>query len=347
MSRSSISSSSRLRRGALALVVCLLLLEMGVRLPPVKVALSAALDPYESLLWYNKNIQSYGKQLRDGSHYDLWLLGASYIMSGLDPTIMADTLAAANHPLTVQNYGYTFMQNLSDMAVVVGRWMLRYDQPRYALIGLQWRNMSSDGQRAARARSSPMERMVIYQDHLDDWFMALVYQNSQLFRDATLTRYALTVPLEDTDVPDLPTGGYAPRARIMPCEPSQWTDVDKPTQADFESHLARLDTLIEALRQNGVAVAVVNIPSPECAVRYNYSSLERYEQTYLDPLAAHLQAINVPFGELDRRFFAAYPDIDAQRVYYYDDSHPNTDGARLLSVWAGEFVAAWLNGLEQ
>ena len=342
------SSAHRLRRGVLALLLCLLLLEIGVRLPPVKAALSTALDPYETLLWYSLNMPAYQKQLQDGPHYDLWMLGSSYMMSGLDPRIVQAHLAETGNPMTVQNYGYTVMQNLSDMAVVVEQWMFRYDRPRYALIGLQWSNMSSDGQRAAVARSSPMERMVIFQDTPEDVVMRAVFQNSALFRFATLARNALTVPPEQAAVPELPQGGYVTRDNMaMTCDRSLWTDVDKPTAEEFESHLTRLDDLINALRQKGVEVGVVNIPSSYCALRRSYVSQEHYEQMYLDPMVAHMQAIHVPYAELDRRFFTAYPDVDEQVKFYYNASHPNTEGAKVFSAWAGEFVASWLNGQEQ
>jgi hypothetical protein len=332
-------TAKRLRRSLLAILMGLLMLEIGVRLPPVHAALSSTLDPYETLLWYSKNMLSYRMDFDSGKHYDLWLLGSSYMMTGLDPEIVGDTLAAADDPLTVQNYGFTGMINLADMALVVDRWLLNADKPRYAIIGLQWSNMSSDVKRPIRARSSPMERMLIFRDAPDDWVSAFVYQNSVLFRFATLARNALLIPLEQTDVPDLPKGGYVPRNQAMTCDRSLWTDNDKPTAAEFESHLVRLGALINMLHRNGVEVGVVNIPSSYCALRRSYSSQEHYEQFYLDPLAAYLQATGVPYAELDRRFFAAYPDVDEQVTFYYNASHPNSEGAKLFSLWTGEFAA--------
>jgi hypothetical protein len=47
----------------------------------------------------------------------------------------------------------------------------------------------------------------------------------------------------------------------------------------------------------------------------------------------------VPYAELDRRFFAAYPDVDEQVTFYYNASHPNSEGAKLFSLWTGEFAA--------
>lgn len=336
------STMHRLRRGVLVLLLCLLLLEIGVRLPPVHAALSTALDPYESLLWYIMNMPAYLKQLQNGPHYDLWMLGSSYMMTGLDPRIVQAQLAVTGNPTTVQNYGYTGMTNLSEMALVVERWMLQYDKPRYAIIGIQMSNLF-DGKLPARARSSPMERMIIFNDSPENQMVQFVFQNSDLFRFATLARNALTVPAEKTVVPEFPVGGYVERNKTMTCDPAVWASTYNPPAEAFEGHVARLDALINAFRQNGVEVAVVNIPSSYCGLRGGYSSTENYEQMYLDPLAAHLQAINVPYAELDRRFYAAYPDVDEQVTFYSNASHPNAEGAKLFSAWTGEFAAAWLN----
>ena len=343
------STTHRLRRGVLALLLCLLLLEISVRLPPVHAALSTALDPYESLLWYDNSMLAYQNLLRDGQQHDLWMLGSSYMMTALDPRIVQAQLAATGNLTTVQNYGYTVMQNLSDMAVVVERWMFSFYKPRYALIGLHWGNFSADGRRTARARTSPMERSLIFQDTLNDRLGGVIYRNSALFRFATLARNALTIAPERTVIPTLTEGGYtaAVTDKVFGCDPTSYTDVNKVTQEQFDSHLVRLDTLIDALQRNGVTVGVVSIPNSYCSYRRFYATPEDYVQLYLDPLAAHLQARGISYAELDRRFFSAYPDGEEQASFYYNASHAKLKGAELFSAWTGEFVASWLNGQEQ
>ena len=99
MSLSSTSSSKkagwpRLRRDILCVVVALLALELVMRLDPVRLSLSQALDPYENLLWYSDYMPSYRDQLVHGPHYDVWMVGSSYMMTGLQPQWVQEQMAA-------------------------------------------------------------------------------------------------------------------------------------------------------------------------------------------------------------------------------------------------------------
>lgn len=336
-------TTHRLRRGVLALVMCLLLLEIGVRLPPVHAALSAALDPYESLLWYYGSMPAYQAQLRDGSHYDLWLLGSSYLATAINPSLMQDQLATEGVPLTVQNYGFSLMQNLSDMALVVERWMFTLDKPRYALIGVGWGNYGSNGLRPTKARTSPMERATIFRDTLHDIVGGWVYAHSDLFRYATLARYGLTVPVEQTEIQPMPVGGFVANKDTYQCDEALWVNTNRVMPYDMPGHLQRLDALIDTLQRNNVPVAVVSIPVPFCSYRRVYTDTDSYINLYLEPMKTHLAERGIPYAEFDRRFFAAFPDPADQEIYYNDPSHPNEKGAAIFSEWAGEFVAEWLH----
>ncbi len=141
MSPSSTSSSNlgwrRLRREVLRLALVLLLLEIIVRVEPVKSLLADALDPYENLLWYSDIMPAYQDQLQNSAHYDVWLAGSSYMMTGLQPEwVQAELESGEESGLTVQNYGMTDMRNLYDMAAVYDRWMLQMDQPDYLIMGI-------------------------------------------------------------------------------------------------------------------------------------------------------------------------------------------------------------------
>jgi|GEM_PF-5404324 len=335
------TASRRLRRGALALVLSLLVLELAVRFPPLNAALSSALDPYERLLWYYPAMPAYQAQLRS-SHYDLWLVGSSYLATALEPQQVQARLEAGGLSVSVQNYGFSLMQNLADMSLVMARWMLTLDKPRYALIGLHWGNFGWNGARPARARSSPMERATIFRDTLEDSLGGLMYASSALFRYAALARNAFIVPREKTDLQDMPLGGYVANKETYQCDETLWTQENRVTPEDMTGHLARLDALIDVLQKNGVRVAVVSIPYQYCALRRSYSDTESYIALYLEPVAAHLAARGIPYAEFDRRFYAAFPSGEEQASYYNDPSHPNEKGAVILSAWAGEFAAEWL-----
>jgi hypothetical protein len=343
---SPISGWRRLRREVLRLVIVLLLLEIVVRVDPVKSLLSNALDPYENLLWYADIMPAYQDQLQHGPHFNVWLAGSSYMMTGLQPEWVQSQLAAEGEDgLTVQNYGMTDMRNLYDMAAVYDRWMLPMDQPDYLIIGISVFNFSTTAD--ATARNSPMERTFIFPDSVDDYAAGWLFQSSALFRYALLARNATFIPRDEALLKPHPLGGYiaGPNA-FENCNPNEWKAPDAPQDPYPAEVFAPLDRFLEVAQSRQIPVMVVDIPLQYCNMRRFFSSREAYESNYIQPVMTHLQEKGIPFLELATPFYAEVP-LDEQRLYFMDRHHPNSEGARLFSQWTGEFATNWLKTLSE
>jgi hypothetical protein len=346
MSLSSTSSSKptgwrRARRELLRLVIVLLVLELVVRFGPGHSILSSALDPYENLLWYSDIMPAYRQQLTNGPHYDMWLAGSSYMMTGWQPEwFQADLNAHGIQNLTVQNYGMTDIRQLGDMAQVFDRWMFRMDQPEYMVIGVSVFNASATGR--APITASPMERAIIFPESIDDLVNGWLYNASALYRYSLLARNATFIPLEEAALKPHPLGGYIPGdTPFENCNPDEWKPADFQQDRYPESLFAGLDRLIEVTQARGIPVVVVEIPLQYCNMRRFFASEETYQQNYLAPLTAHLQANRIPFFNMATRFYEEVPD-EEQYLYFMDRHHPNSRGAEVFSAWAAEFVADWL-----
>jgi hypothetical protein len=335
-----------LRREIVRLAIVLLLLEIVVRVDPVKSLLSDALDPYENLLWYADIMPAYQDQLQHGPHYDVWLAGSSYMMTGLQPEwVQAQLAVEEENGLTVQNYGMTDMRNLNDMAAVYERWMLSMDQPDYLIIGISVFNFSTSAD--STARNSPMERTFIFPDSVDDYAAGWLFRGSALFRYALLARNATLIPRDEALLKPHPLGGYidGPNA-FENCNPNEWKAPDAPQDPYSAEQFAPLDRFLEAIQARQIPVMVVDIPLQYCNMRRFFSSREAYESNYIELMTAHLQEKGIPFLELATPFYAEVP-LDEQRLYFMDRHHPNSEGARLFSQWTGAFAADWLKTLSE
>lgn len=350
MSHSSISSSKlavadevpsswrRIRRDVLILVGVLLALEIILRVGPVHAWLAQHLDPYENLLWYSPTTPAYQQQLLAQPEYDVWLLGSSYMMTALDPQQMQSTLPDG---VTAQNYGFSSMRNLDAMSKMV-EWLLTLDQPRYVVLGVNYRNFTPTAAESARAEDSPYENVFIYTDSVDEVIAGFLFNNSFLYRYGILARNATFIPFEKTILPDIPSGGFtALDNTVEDCV----TDYGvRDAVFDMAPGLARMDALINTVRSHDIPIAVLNMAMPVCALS-GFENFDDYSHQYLDTVAAHLASQNVPFHALDPQFYAEIPPEEQWR-YFSDQSHANITGAALFSTWAGDFIAEWLHTQE-
>ena len=341
---SPVSGWRRFLREMLRLAAVLLLLEIVVRVDPVKSLLADALDPYENLLWYADIMPAYQDQLQHGPQYDVWMVGSSYMMTGLQPEwVQAQLAAAGENSLTVQNYGMTDMRNLYDMAAVYDRWMLQMDQPDYLILGISVFNFSATGD--SNARNSPMERTFIFPDSVDDYAAGWLFRSSALYRYSLLARNATFIPRDQALLKPHPLGGYidGPNA-FENCNPEEWKAADavqEPYPADF---FAPLDRFLEVVQAYQIPVMVVDIPLQYCNMRRFFPSRDIYESNYVQRISAHLSEKGIPLIDLETLFYAEIPQ-DEQQLYFMDRHHPNSEGARLFSQWTGALAAEWIRGL--
>lgn len=348
MSPSSTSNSkwARVRRDALRLMGIWVMLEALLRIGPIQTFVASKLDPYENLLWYNDIMPSYRQQLVNGPHYDVWVIGSSYMMTSIDPVQVQNEVQAAGFAgMTFQNYGMDGMRNMSEMAAVFDRWWLEIDQPEWVVIALAEENFVNNAERPGRVVLSPMENMFIFPDTVDDYVARFLYSTSAVFRYGVISRNALLVAPERTLVTDYPSGGWRPSENTYePCDFS----VFKPpefNQAAFEAGIERFDQLVEAFRKRDIPILAVNIPLSACGLRRFYTSFEDYQQDYLVPITAHIAELGIPFLELDTRFYAEVPESE-QHLYFSNLSHPNQIAGQMFSSWTADFIVEKLGEAE-
>jgi hypothetical protein len=286
---------ARLRREIFRVFVVLLLLELVARVDPVKSWLANTLDPYENLLWYSENMPAYRDQLLHGPHYDLWLAGSSYMMTGLQPEWVNSAIADQGHKgLTVQNYGMTDMRNLYDMADVYDRWMLQMDQPKYMVIGISVFNFSAKGD--STAHGSPMERTYIFPDSIDDYLSGWLFRNSDLYRYSLLARNASFIPRDEAVLKPHPLGGYIKGDTAFEgCDPSEWKAPDSAQDPYPQEVFAPLDRFIHVVQARHIPLVIVDIPLQYCNMRRFFPSREAYETNYIQQVTTHIAAKNIPF----------------------------------------------------
>lgn len=349
MSPSSTSSSNpvrRVQRGGLILLAALLLIEAVLRLPPVDAWLDVNIAPYENLLWYDSFMPSYAADLRQSGPYEIWLIGSSYMMTGLDPALIYEDLAANGFgSLRVQNYGMNRMTNLTTMSQMLDAWLLNLSTPQYMVLGLSVRNFIPVAGETTAAETSPYESIFIFPESLDDRIAGLLYQNSALYRGAVLARNATLLPLSSTL--RSPRGGYVNRRQTLDCAAQLRPELanDPDLRLDVPAGLARLDVLLSVLERRDIPVLVVGIPAPACTVDFFYGGYDAYMQTYVGAVEAHLGARGVAFSMLDARFnaFATPPE---QTLFFEDAHHPNAQGADVFSAWTAEALVSWLSEMQ-
>ena len=337
------SGWERLRREIARVIVIFLLLEIIARIPLVKSFLANKLDPYENLLWYSENMPVYKHQLLNGPHYDVWMGGSSYMMTGLQPLwVQSEANAQGIAELTFQNYGLNAMQNLNDMADIYDKWMFQMDQPQYMVLGISISNFTQSAKLGSRARSSPMERTYIFPTSIDDYIGGWLFNNSVLYRYALLLRNATFIPQGAALLQPMPLGGFVEGIdSFTGCDSKAWVPTTTPPGLTVFNDFSSLDHFINVIRARNIPIAVVNIPRQYCGLRLSFSNYDDYASSYLMNVSKHLKDLDVPFLDLDTQFYAQIKENE-QYQYFRDISHPNTEGARLFSQWTGDFVAKWL-----
>ncbi|MBZ0282663.1 MAG: hypothetical protein K8L97_18120 [Anaerolineae bacterium] len=341
MSLSSTSSSkwARLRRDVLRLIGIWLLLEVTARVDPVRSLLATKLDPYENLLWYSDLLPAYHDQLLNGPHYDVWMIGSSYMMTSLDPAQIQDEMQAAGFEgMTFQNYGMTNMRNLTEMAAVFDRWMLQLDQPDRVVIAIAEQNFLNNAELPGRIFGSPMENMLIFPDTVDDYVARFLYNTSAVFRYGVISRNAVLLPPESASLKSYPSGGWTPYEETY--EPCDFSVFRPPPFKDaaFQAGIERFDQLVAVFQKRDIPILVVNIPLSACGLHRFYPTFQDYQRQYLQPIAAHVETLGLPFFELDTRFYAEVPEVE-QHLLFRNLTHPNQIAAEMFSSWTADFIA--------
>jgi hypothetical protein len=341
------SGRKRLYREVLRVAVILLLLEIVVRVEPFKSLLADALDPYENLLWYSENMPAYQDQLTNGPHYDVWLGGSSYMMTGLQPEWIGETVRESGiEGLSFQNYGLNTMQNLGDMADIYDRWLFQMDQPDYMILAISFFNFTPGGRLPSRARTSPMEQATIFSDSIDDYAAGWLYRNSALYHYTLLARNATFIPRARALLQPMPLGGFVEaNDPFGGCDPNRWANANTQPDLTMITEYSSLDRFLNVIQARGIAVAIVNIPMQYCSMRNSFVSFADYRARYLTPVSDHLRSLGILFLDMDSPFQAQIAE-DEQHLYFRDFNHPNSKGARLFSQWTGEFAATWIKSLD-
>ena len=313
------SNWRRLRRLGLYVLALLAGLELFCRLPLVE-----PLRKYEDLLWYDVYLATFNRELKNGSHHALWLLGSSYMMTGLNPAIIQEGLRASGFPdLTVQNYGLNRLQNLEVMGEVFDRWLFELDQPEYAVLAVAGSNFNATPRKGLPILSSPLESALIFPDSLDDYVGGFLYQHSALYHHAVLLRHVI----DTRDAENrwyfidrvLPLGGYEDNDRVYQPSDCDLSAIRDEAEAEWlrESaafagyaermavSYAQMDAFIAAIQRRGIPLAMVIIPDQACTIAQAYRSYANYNTLFIQPLLDHIRALGVPVVDLNAPFQAA------------------------------------------
>jgi hypothetical protein len=345
MSLLSTSNSNRTWRrisgDVLWVVAILLVLEVIVRLPPVQQYLENRLHTYENLFWHDPNMPRYAQDLSANPDYTFWLVGSSYMMTAINPSIVQDGMAA-EPPITMQNFGMTVMTNLSFMAEMMERWMLRLDEPQYMVLFVGEGNFSNPY--LAQARDGIYERTFLFPDSISDYAGGFLYKHSQLYRYLLLARNVPVVTYEDTLREPRPNGGYT----LYPDEAYACPDrVDSSPRVSSQLPPVGFNNLrrfIAMTKQYEIPLLIISLPLPECARQLRYVDFADYQEAYLLPVAALAEEAGIAFYELDTRFEENIP-ITEQHLYFRDATHANRRGAELLSQWTTDILNQWFTDM--
>jgi hypothetical protein len=337
----------------LRLIAFLLLFEVVVRVEPISSILSNKLDSYENLLWYSDLMPVYKDELQNGPHYNIWLAGSSYMMTGLQPKWVESELRKHKiERLTIQNYGMTDMRNLYNMADLYDRWMFRIDKPQYLVIGVSMINFFASSKLEAAVTRSPIESTFIFPNSLDDYISGWFFRNSHLYRYTLLLRNATIIPKVETELSNKPLGGYIEGTTpFQDCNPNSWIPANLPENSytnlfrDNFKVFEPIDYFIDTASKHNIPVAVVDIPIQFCNMRRYFITFDEYKEYYMNQLDNHLKQKGIPFLELSYRFYSDVPQ-DEQFQYYMDYHHPNNAGAQLFSQWTGDFISDWITQLQ-
>ncbi len=347
-SNSKSSSWRRVRGDAIRIGLFLLLLELVIQVRPVNTMLEQRLGTYENLLWYDSRMPSYKLQLEANPDYTFWLIGSSPMMTGLDPALIQAKLVARGHQrVTVQNYGFTTMLNLSVMAQVVDNWLLELDQPQYVVIGISDLNFGREILNRMRIEDSPAEQIFIFPDSLDDYIARFLYRHSDLYRYSILGRNATLIPFEQTVRRVQPNGGYSPRDGIYDCAEATARFPNGPTglEVPVSVGLERFHELAEVLEAREIPVIIVTIPLARCYLDARYGSLDLYNEAYLDPVIEFVNdQLQLPIVVTDHRFYEL--PMNEQNDLFDNGTHSNKKGAQFLSEQLLIFLDNWFRERE-
>jgi hypothetical protein len=327
------SHISRYLRLGLLMLGWLILLEIILRLPPVKSRIERyAHEP----LWYSPYVPQRMKLIRNNPDADIWFVGSSSVVLGInsatiDPLVNEQT--SGKHKSL--NLGLLGMHFIDYIESYLTHAFLPLGTPKVVVLGA-FPEMFAFSTKAYRDNPIEYEQTRDYSGEPDRQISGWLYDHVALFRFIDTFRYIISeTPAEVAN--DTPTGYIGVNSVVSKPDVPEWGG---DTNDRLEINLILVKHLRDTLQQRGIKLVFMNMPFYDPQKTYYPGGVSNY-QAYIIRLTTFMADEHIPFLDvwqaLEDGTNNQLPTAD-----FMDFAHLNVAGATAISPYIAHFLATVL-----
>jgi hypothetical protein len=324
------NSKIRYLRLGLLMLSWLILFEVVLRLPPVKMRIERyAHEP----LWYSPLVLQRMDIIRKNQNADIWFVGSSSVALGINPAVV-DSLLNKQTPSAHQslNLGLLGMHFVDYVENYLDHAFLPLGTPKLVVFGA-YPEMFGFATKVYSDNPIEYEQTRDHSAELGRQVAGWLYDRVALFRFVYTCRYIISeTPVE---IVGDPPNGYISVNVIM----------DKPTIPEWsgntndrlEMNLSLVKHLRDTLQRRGIQLVFLSMPFYDPQRLYFPGGAENY-QAYITRLTTFMADEHIPFLDvwqaLENENNNQLPNTD-----FMDFGHLNVNGAKAISPYVANFLA--------
>jgi len=322
--------NSRYLRLGLLMLGWLIVLEIILRLPPVK----SRIERYEHHpVWYSPYVPQRLKLILNNPDADIWFVGSSSVFAGINPAVIDPLLnkqtAAMHKSLNLGLLGMLFIDHIETYLNDV---FLPLDTPKVVVLGAfplmfayspKGYIEDSVEYEATRNHSTEPSRQ------LSGW----LYDHFALCKLIHTFRYVISETPAAT-ISDTATGYVGFDQTITITVP---TEASGTTNDLLEKNLILVKHLSDTLKTRGIQLIFINMPMYEPEMRQYPGGVSNY-QAYVSRLTAFMADEHIPFLDVWQTLEDKY-DQHLPAADFMDVPHLSDKGATDISPFIADFLA--------
>jgi hypothetical protein len=324
----------RYLRLALLMIGWLVVLEIILRLPPVK----ARLERYaHQPVWYSPYVPQRMALIRKNQDADIWYVGSSAVVLGINPEaidpLMNGETSEQHKSLNLGLLGMFFIDHIEDYLV---NDFLPLGKPKIVAL-CAFPSMFAFDTKAFHENPVEYEQT---RDHYGEWDRKLslwLYDHLALFRFINTFRYVISEsPADQAD--DTPTGFIPVYSGVSIPDVPKWS----PNINDrLELSLSQVKHLRDTLQERDIQLVFIKLPFFD-PLKDRYPGGKEAYQAFTNRLSSFMDEERIPYLDAWEALENSSPDNQLAAAEFMDFYHLNDAGTKAIAPFIAHFLATVL-----
>ncbi len=329
-----LSSNTRYLRLALFMLGWLVLIEIALRLPPIR----ARLEPYaHQPMWYSLYVPQRIKLIRNNPNADIWFVGSSAVVLGINPEAIDPLLnVETSQPHQSLNLGLLGMHFIDHTEDYLTYDYLPAGKPSVVVL-------CAFPSMFAFATQAYQENPVEYEqtrNHSMEWNRRAslwLYDHVALYRFINTFRYLVDETAAER-VNDTPTGFIGNDQVIATVEIPAWSS---ETNDLLEANLNQVKHLRNTLQAHDIQLVFIKLPFFD-PLKESYPGGKPAYDAFTNRLTTFMAEEKIPFLDAWEALEQSSPNNQLLANDFMDFYHLNATGSQAIAPFIAHFLASVL-----